>query len=152
MKIVQKPRNSAKEQVIEILNQNLADAITLKLAAKHAHWNVRGENFLSLHELFDKLATSADEYADTIAERLVQLGGYAKGTLKDIEKYSSLKNYSGSEDYIKTISALVSELAEKTRHSIDVTADLSDAVTADILTEVTAGLDKLHWFVSSHKK
>ena len=45
-----------REKVIAILNQRLADAVDLKSQAKQAHWNVKGPNFIALHELFDQVA------------------------------------------------------------------------------------------------
>lgn len=58
--------------------------LDLKLQAKQAHWNARGASFIALHELFDKIASQVDEYADMQAERIAQLGGTAKGTLQAI--------------------------------------------------------------------
>ncbi len=40
-------------EAIELLNQQLADGLDLALQAKQAHWNVKGPNFIALHELFD---------------------------------------------------------------------------------------------------
>ncbi len=45
-----------REPVIKNLNQHLATLIDLKLQAKQAHWNVKGPQFIALHELFDKVA------------------------------------------------------------------------------------------------
>ena len=56
-----------------MLNEHLADAIDLHLQAKEAHWNIKGPNFVGLHELFDRIAAQADEYSDLIAERAVAL-------------------------------------------------------------------------------
>ena len=44
-----------------LLNARLADTIDLQLQAKQAHWNVKGPNFIALHELFDKVAEAAEE-------------------------------------------------------------------------------------------
>ena len=60
---------TTRRSVIEILNEHLADAIDLQLQAKQAHWNIKGPNFVGLHELFDQVAAQAREYADQIAER-----------------------------------------------------------------------------------
>ena len=59
-----------REKVIEILNQRLADASDLKSQAKQAHWNVKGMNFIALHELFDRVSTELDPHVDDIAERI----------------------------------------------------------------------------------
>ncbi|HEY9868506.1 MAG TPA: DNA starvation/stationary phase protection protein Dps, partial [Candidatus Obscuribacterales bacterium] len=83
-KRVYKTKNDLPEatriKVIDILNNRLADAFDLYSQAKQAHWNVKGPNFIALHELFDEVASSAAEWVDLIAERAVQLGGVAEGT------------------------------------------------------------------------
>ena len=47
------PANT-RTKVIELLNARLADAIDLGAQTKHAHWNVKGPNFIALHELHAK--------------------------------------------------------------------------------------------------
>src|SRR5437763_17063164 len=69
---------STRGQVIDLLNQRLADAIDLQLQSKQAHWNVKGPQFIALHKLLDEIHAAADEYVDLLAERIVQLGGVAE--------------------------------------------------------------------------
>src|SRR3954463_14577330 len=80
-------------KVIELLNTRLADAIDLQTQTKQAHWNVKGPNFIALHELFDKINEEVEDYVDDIAERAVQLGGVAEGTARTVAKRSSLSEY-----------------------------------------------------------
>ena len=68
--------------IIQILNARLADAIDLIHQAKQAHWNVKGRNFIASHKLFEEVVTAAEEHMDLIAERAVQLGGRAEGTIQ----------------------------------------------------------------------
>jgi starvation-inducible DNA-binding protein len=154
MKAVAKSPSTSQSKVVQILNQSLASMVTLKLHAKQVHWNIKGEDFLSIHELFDKVATQADDYADLLAERAVQLEGFARGDIGDIHKNQGLgslpANLTAQEACLKAISADLAAMAEDTREAIDATAALGDAVTADLYTGITAGLDKLHWFVRSH--
>src|ERR1041384_22579 len=84
---------TTRSKIIELLAARLADAIDLSLQAKQAHWNVRGPHFLMLHELFDKVADETREHADTIAERITQLGGIAEGTVRAVAKRSTLSEY-----------------------------------------------------------
>src|SRR5262245_36163754 len=68
-------------EVIALLNQRLAEAIDLQTQCKQAHWNVKGASFIGLHKLFDDVTEAVEGYADLIAERVVQLGGVAEGTI-----------------------------------------------------------------------
>ena len=155
MSLVRKTKEDIRPNAIPaLLNELLANTIAFRLAAKQAHWNVKGESFIALHERFDKTSTAVDGYADMLAERVAQLDGTAEGTLEAVSRQSSLPAYpiniSGGKDHILALSAAISELAETHRRAIDAAADAGDAVTADLVTEVTRGLDKLHWFIHSH--
>lgn len=139
---------------IALLNELLAGVIDLAMEAKHAHWNVRGENFIAIHELFDRVAKETADYADLIAERLGQMGEAAPGTLREVLKNSKLPAYSvnvhESQQHIRELSRATGVLADSLRTAIDSASDNNDAVTADLLTEVTRGLDKLRWLLESH--
>src|SRR5437667_12503430 len=65
-----------------LANQNLADAVDLQMQLKQAHWNVKGPHFIGLHELFDQADEAVESFVDLIAERIVQLGGIAEGTVR----------------------------------------------------------------------
>src|SRR5271154_3919916 len=84
---------SVRAKMIELLNARLADAIDLQSQIKQAHWNVKGPNFIALHELFDKINEDVEDYVDDIAERAVQLGGAAEGTARMAAKRSALSEY-----------------------------------------------------------
>src|SRR6058998_3122735 len=86
-------RKPIRRAMIELLNQQLADILDLGLQAKQAHWNVKGPHFIGLHELFDKVAEDLEEYTDGIAERAVELGGVALGTMQVVSKRSRLSAY-----------------------------------------------------------
>ena len=140
--------------VIDLLNQSLAGTIDLKLQAKQAHWNIKGESFIALHELFDTISTQADNYADMIAERAVQLGGIAQGTVQTISKNTKLAVYpvdmQDSQKHVRALGTALGTLADFLRSAIDSSDESGDVVTADLFTEVTRGLDKLRWFVESN--
>jgi starvation-inducible DNA-binding protein len=143
-----------RKQLIEKLNQLLADSIDLNTQVKQAHWNVKGANFIALHQLFDALSTEVVLDYDMIAERVVQLGGQAMGTARAVAKKSRLAEYSlNASDEAEHVEALASALADfnkNARKAIDETDALGDAVTADMLTGIVRGLDKQLWFVESH--
>ena len=73
---------SVRTQVAEFLNRRLADALDLQGQCKQAHWNVKGPQFIALHKLFDEVYADVEGYVDLLAERIVQLGGVAEGTIR----------------------------------------------------------------------
>ncbi len=59
----------SRRLLIELLNARLADAFDLYSQLKQAHWNVKGSDFIQLHELYDTVAADVLEHVDAIAER-----------------------------------------------------------------------------------
>lgn len=140
--------------MIGILNERLADSVDLKSQAKHAHWNVKGMNFIALHELFDQVAEEVEGYTDMIAERATTLGGTAEGTVQVAAKKTSLGQYpleiTDGRDHVDALSTALSDFAKKVRGNVDDADTAGDMITADLFTEVTRGIDKLLWFVEAH--
>jgi len=144
----------ARERIGEILNLSLATAIDLKTQLKHAHWNVTGLEFLQVHELFDAVATDADAYADLLAERATTLGVIAMGTARIAAGRSSLPEFPihahGIKAHLEAVAERLGGFANEVRENIKRTADIGDATTADLYTELSRGLDKHLWFVEAH--
>ena len=153
-----KTQNSLPEAIrvksIDLLNQNLAAVLDLGLQTKQAHWNVKGPHFIGLHELFDDVAEEIEEFTDDIAERAVQLGGTALGTIQAISKNSSLAPYplelTSGMGHVRALSAALAKFGASARDAIDAASKFGDADTADLLTGVSRGIDKLTWMVEAH--
>lgn len=143
-----------RTSVVDILNARLADAVDLQTQAKQAHWNVKGPSFIALHELFDEVASGLDEYTDLIAERITTLGGVARGTARVAAAESTLSEYpleiSDGRDHVDALSNALAGLGKLVRDAIDQTAELGDADTSDLFTEVSRGVDKHLWLVEAH--
>jgi starvation-inducible DNA-binding protein len=145
-----------RKKVIDTLADRLADATDVMLQTKQAHWNVKGPSFIALHELFDKINGAAQEWVDLIAERIVQLGGTAEGTLQAAVKRTSMKPYAltivSGKDHVEALSSALASFGKKVRAAIDKTGKAGDADTADLFTEVSRDVDKYLWFVEAHNK
>src|SRR6201996_1031509 len=145
---------SVRTPVVNLLNSRLADAIDLGTQAKQAHWNVKGPNFIALHELFDSVAEHVEDHIDTLAERITALGGTAHGTIASVASATSLRPYpEGIADGLKHVDALsaaVADFGAKIRKGIDEAGRLGDADTSDLFTGVSRELDKDLWFLEAH--
>jgi starvation-inducible DNA-binding protein len=145
---------SIPQQSIALLNRSLASAIDLERQAKQAHWNVKGPNFIALHELFDKVAEAAEEFADLLAERATSLGGTAEGRLHAVVETSSLPRYPGEmipeREHIDALSTALATFGKTAREAIDEAERFGDADTADVFTEISRETDKQLWLVESH--
>jgi starvation-inducible DNA-binding protein len=146
--------SNTKRVSIEVLNARLADAIDLALLTKQAHWNLKGPQFIAVHEMIDGFRGQIDGYVDTMAERAVQLGGTALGTTQVVAKGTTLPPYPTDiyaiDDHLAALTERYGKVANSVRAAIDTSAEAGDADTADIFTEVSRGLDKALWFLEAH--
>ncbi len=151
-------KNTLPEEIrgkaVTLLNRHLACAIDLKEQAKQAHWNVKGPNFIALHELFDKVAESADEFVDLLAERTTSLGGTAEGTVQIAAQRSTLPRYpmqiAGWREHVEALSSALAAFGTSVREAIDQSAEFGDVDTSDLFTEISRATDKYLWFVEAH--
>jgi starvation-inducible DNA-binding protein len=145
-----------RSELITLINQRLADAVDLQMQMKQAHWNVKGPHFIGLHELFDQVDEAVESYVDLIAERIMQLGGIAEGTVRVAAERSRLEEYpldiADGQAHVEAVSKALSTFGHEARNTIDQADDLDDADTADIFTEISRGIDKWLWFVEAHSQ
>ena len=145
-----------RQELVNLMNQRLASAVDLQLQLKQAHWNVKGPHFIALHELFDKASEGVESYVDTIAERIVQLGGVAAGTARTAASRSRLQEYpldiANGSAHVEAVSKALSDFGRDARQTILEATELDDADSADIFTEVSRGVDKWLWFVEAHSQ
>ena len=146
--------SNTKSAMIDLLNARLADAIDLALITKQAHWNLKGPNFIAVHEFLDEVRDERDEHVDIIAERVAQLDGVALGTIQTVAKATTLPPYPTDirkvEDHLKALVAHFAQVSKTTRQAIDTADEAGDADTADIFTAYSRALDKNLWFLKSH--
>jgi starvation-inducible DNA-binding protein len=147
-------KSNAKSTVIDILNARLVDSIDLALIVKQAHWNLKGPNFIAVHEMLDPMRTAIDGHVDVIAERIAQLDGTPIGTSQAVAKSSTLDAYPTDikkvPDHLQALADRFASLANQVREDIDATDEAGDADAADILTAFSRELDKDLWFIKSH--
>src|SRR5713101_5123118 len=143
-----------RSELNALMNQRLADSVDLQMQMKQAHWNVKGPHFIGLHELFDQIDEAVESYVDLIAERIVQLGGIAEGTVRVAAGRSRLEEYplviAHGRAHVEAVSRALSTFGREARATINQANELDDADTADIFTEISRGIDKWLWFVEAH--
>ncbi|MGH8870460.1 MAG: DNA starvation/stationary phase protection protein Dps [Acidimicrobiia bacterium] len=144
----------AREKLVDLLNRQLADTMDLFSQVKYAHWNVKGSDFIQLHELFDDIAGHVLAFNDLIAERATTLGGTANGTVRQSAAASTLSEYPTSAvegmDAVQAVAERVAQYAAGTRRAMEASEDLGDMSTNDLFTEVSRQIDKDLWFLEAH--
>lgn len=118
-----------------------ADLIDLKLQAKQAHWNVKDSTFIVLHHLFDSVREDTEEFVDTVAERIVVLGGIAGGTIIHVCQLNQLPAYpvdmSSGGDHVEALSTALATCSKVVRMAINSGTELGNVDTADLFTAIS---------------
>lgn len=153
-------RNSLSEDVRSksavLLNRHLAAAIDLHAQVKQAHWNVRGRQFIGLHELFDGIAADVEDWSDLLAERAAALESAADGTIQIAAERSHLPRYplalAPGKAHLEALSQALAAFGGEARSAIDEAASLGDPVTSDVFTEIVRDADEVLWKLEAHNE
>lgn len=140
--------------LIQMLNQTLACTVDLRSQVKQACWHVKGKDFPSLHALFATIATELAAYTDLVAERIAALGGVAMGTVRIAATQSKLPEYPDAllegDAHVLALAERFAQYGAALRSSIALVADVEDAGSAAIYTDISRGVDKQLWFLEAY--
>jgi starvation-inducible DNA-binding protein len=132
----------------DALCATVVDLIDLSLIGKQAHWNVIGPRFRTVHLALDELVETARGFTDAAAERATAIGVSPDGRARTVAESSSAESFpSGWQQDGDVISAIVASLAavvRRLRERIDA-SEKADPVTQDLLIDIAARLEQLHW-------
>lgn len=139
--------------VSQYLTPVVHNLIALAVDGKQAHWHVRGENFIGVHEFLDDLVDHAQEGADTIAERIVALGMPIDARIGTVASATSLPSlsdgFSQSDRTVREVVAQIDATLETVYAAVEGLDDI-DLVSQDLVIALAEQLDKDRWFLFSH--
>ena len=144
-----------RQEMVDGLNQILADTIMLSSMYKKHHWQVSGHTFYQLHLLFDKHYEEQSALIDTIAERIQVLGGVTNGMPAAVARITKVEN---PPDGVEEVPVQISRLLEaheliltQSRELASTATDKGDDGTNDMLISDVVRTNELQvWFVASH--
>jgi starvation-inducible DNA-binding protein len=141
------------EEVSEMLQDRLVSLLDMGLVLKHAHWNVVGPGFMSVHELMDEQVESVRQMSDELAERIATLGGIPNGLAGFITDRRTWDDYAVGratvEAHLGALDKVYDGIIADHRKAIHRTEG-KDIVTSDLLTEQCRKLELMQWFVRAH--
>lgn len=130
----------------------LADSYFVYNATQAAHWNVEGDRFAALHEMFEQQYTELAEAIDEIAERIRAIGFYTPGTIDEFRQLTRINQAPGLRDAQDILSHLIEvhqQVTHRLRELQTVAESEVDEATADLLVERLRVHDKTIWMLKA---
>ncbi len=143
---------NASNQVVNALQQLLADYHVFYANLRGLHWNIQGKKFFALHQKFEELYDEVADQIDEIAERILTLGGVPAHNLSAYLKVAKLKEsdyVAGSEQAVKLVLDNLAYLIAAERTVIEVAGKANDEGTTAIMSDYIRDQEKLVWMYTA---
>ena len=143
----------SNEEVIKVLNQQVANWTVAFTKLHNFHWYVKGPNFFSLHTKFEELYDEASQYIDDLAERILAAGGNPVATLKESLDLSIIKEADKgykAEEMVEELSKDFDNVSKQLEEAIEVASNADDDVTEDMFIGMQTNIDKHNWMLKSY--
>lgn len=144
--------STKNQQLIDLVNKQVANWTVLYTKLHNFHWYVKGPNFFSLHEKFEELYNESSVHIDELAERLLALGGEPVATLKKSLELSSLQEAEAEKTAEQMVQATVKDfeaLTAELKNGIELADESGDETTGDMLLSIHQSLEKHIWMLSA---
>jgi starvation-inducible DNA-binding protein len=146
--------DDVKKQVVQVMQERLAEASDMYSQAKFAHWNVKGDNFYQLHLVFDQVAKVIGDQVDPIAERITQLGGVANGTVRQAASVSKIPEYPveiiAGMEHVNALADSLGHYCQELREASDKIDEIGDEPTSDFFKQLVVEAEEQLYFLESH--
>jgi DNA-binding ferritin-like protein len=145
----------ARQAQIDALTTTLVNGLAFWHALKVAHWHTKGPMFGPLHPFFGSIADAIDGVNDTVAERVITLGGLVPMSPKLLAEKATISDLPPEETrdlalvgavaarYDAYLALLQAASAEAIRHP-------EDPGTINMLAGAIESLEKIDWQLIAH--
>lgn len=139
--------------VVDMLNEYLANYHIHYQKLRGCHWNIKGQNFFTLHIKFEELYTNAQLTIDEIAERVLTLGKPPHSRFADYIKESTIKEVDtigmGDIKMVEEILDDMSTLIQMERDVMEASDKAGDDGTNDMVNKFMQFKEKNTWMLRS---
>ncbi len=144
--------NAGSKQLVEALNNLLANYSVHYQKLRNYHWNVKGADFFDIHEKFEEQYNDAKLAIDDIAERIRVFGHTPLSTMKDYIQISEIKE-TGTDleamDMVKEILSDYQVLVDYMYETLEVAVEQGDMGTEDLVKGFVYQIEKNHWMMTA---
>ena len=141
------------QQVVNLLNELLANYQIYYQNLRGFHWNVRGNRFFVLHAKFEELYNDAIEKVDEIAERILTLGGvplHSYAAYTKVANFKAKENVTDGDACLRAVVEDVQVLLKQEREILSVAAEIGDDGTQDVFSSYVSSQEKLLWMLDAY--
>lgn len=143
------------KNLVQLLNQEVANLGVLYTKLHHFHWFVEGRQFHQLHEFFENLYDEVTEHFDAVAERILMLEEAPVSTLKGFLELATVKEATTvgtAEEMLKETLSDLQLLDTEFTTALEAAQELADEVTVDLLLGMKASFQKTIWMIKATLK
>lgn len=141
------------QKIAEKLNVLLANYSVFYQNTRGAHWNIKGDQFFTLHEKFEELYTGLGAKIDEIAERILTLGYAPQHNFSEYIKVSIIKESQEVSDGRKCVEIILDSLKaviELQRELLDITDEANDEGTNGLMSGYITEQEKEAWMYKAY--
>lgn len=139
----------------DTLKEQLGTLEAWKVKSQGFHWNVEGDNFVQLHDLFGKIYEDADDAIDTLAEHIRTLEVYAPGSMKRFIELSAINEQEKIPKAMLMVKELINDseiiLGHLDKCFAEATKDNKQGI-ANFIADRQAAHSKYLWMLKSFAK
>jgi starvation-inducible DNA-binding protein len=139
-------------QLVSVLNKQIANWSVLYTKLHNYHWYVKGGQFFTLHVKFEEFYNEAGLHVDELAERLLAIGGKPAATMKEYLEMSSIKEASGSETADEMVQSVINDFSiiiGELKEGMSFAEEKNDETTGDMLLAIHSKLEKHVWMLTA---
>lgn len=135
------------------LNAQISNWSILYTKLHRYHWFVKGPLFFTLHEKFEELYNEAALTVDSIAERLLAIGGQPVATMKEYLETATLAETNGETKASDMVAALIADykaIKEQLTELAALADEKDDIITNDLAVGLIEKIDTHVWMLSAY--
>ncbi len=140
------------EDLVEFLNQELSNFSVLYIKLHRYHWFIQGNMFFELHQKFEDWYEETAKAIDVAAERILSIHGRPLATMSMFLKKATIREAEADDEPSEMLRVLhdnFKQISGELSEGRKLCDALDDAVTADLLTQWQAKLEKYQWMLRS---
>ena len=135
------------------LNDLLANYQLFYQNTRGFHWNIKGDDFFTLHIKFEELYTNLQLKNDEVAERILTIGSTPLHSYADyisVSAIKAVKNVTDGKEAIRHILDAFKTIILKQRELLDLSDEAGDEGTNSLMSDYITEQEKLVWMYSAY--